>query len=1364
MSSLLPDNLISTKEASEFSGYHSDYLARMCRAGKIEGRQVGRTWLVSRESVEKFKQEQEERKRELAASLSKAREAEYQKVKNQDVKPVEVPAAPIAEAAPAPVIEVIPASIPAPVHPTMAPARVERPQAPVKSPYAPSAFAHQALALSITIAALSIGTQLASTGLWNEGARLAIASVESAHVLGKSAYLAALERTGAGLFAFGTATRDLAINTDAVTAFRAPGEFVVASVDAILDGYAFGTFRFAEKAPELPKYAVESTRALGTAISSMLATGIVTTPDVYEHATNEAALATVEAAEGVIAFTDTATRAASIALAPADDVLEGAGGTATQSASAVATFSPDAAAGVRDWFLGRAEHLARSTYGTFSIFYDWAGYAVASIMDPYTNRFPIVMVDYPRAGGTTATSIVNRIGTTTIIQNYHQTAGEGASVAYVDMWVARLQRAIDTNFENINDNGTSGGGITEVSGDIDVTSITVTGNGTFGGNVTITGTLSAGSLAVGSLSTGLPIEAPYFSATSTSATSTFLGGFYAKRVEAGDYLAGPYILATSTTATSVFSGNIAANGNTTIGDASSDTLTVNASIASSLIPSAAATYDLGSITSPWRTLFAESASTTYATSTSFATTNFRLGGSLFTSLLGNGLTNSGGILAVSTTSLASGFFLNGGNSFGATGVIGTNDAQALQLETNNLPRITIDSSGNVGVGTSTPGSLFSIANIANFTAATTSFYSTGGINLAGGCFAVNGTCLGSGSGSGTVNSGTAGQIAYYDANGTAVSGTSSIFVAPSGNVGIGTTSPYARLSVVGQAVAEYFTATSTTATSTFPLADITNALRFAGDYFTDLTGTGLQNVGGALSINATGDWTGTFDGQEGSYYLANSFSTSSAQFFVNGSTTIPKTYTANTFTGSQVFSGGVTIGTLNGPLQANAGVVSATTSIGVLYGGTGLTTAPSYGNILVGNSSGGYTLTATSSLGLATAFTTTYPIQNTNNVLSLAFGTTSNNTWSGTNNFIGNVGIGSSSPFARLSVHANADETATTLFAIGSSTASATTTLFSVSNQGLTTLQVANSGGEANLLSLYNSSNGSTNSGSNLSFRTTNSNGAAVNTARIASILTTATAGSEDSTLVFRTIVDGGLTERVRIHSDGNIGIGTTSPYAKLSVVGQTVSEYFTATSTTATSTFPNLALTNLLFGSDYVTDLTGSGLSISNGALTIGTVGQANGGTGFTTYTAGDILYADGSGNLAKLPIGGNGTVLKVAAGLPSWGTDLTSGGGGGAGAWATTTDSLAVYPTDTTDVIIIGTNATTTSTSIFEVSGRSYFSSTVSVASTSPWGLLSVNPNGITGPAFVVGSSTGTNFIVTDGGRVGIGTTAPAALLGVA
>jgi hypothetical protein len=52
------------------------------------------------------------------------------------------------------------------------------------------------------------------------------------------------------------------------------------------------------------------------------------------------------------------------------------------------------------------------------------------------------------------------------------------------------------------------------------------------------------------------------------------------------------------------------------------------------------------------------------------------------------------------------------------------------------------STGNVGIGTSTPGSLLSLNNVANFTTATSTFYSTGGLNLAAGCYSINGVCIG----------------------------------------------------------------------------------------------------------------------------------------------------------------------------------------------------------------------------------------------------------------------------------------------------------------------------------------------------------------------------------------------------------------------------------------------------------------------------------------------------------------------------------------------------------------------------------------------------------------------------------------------
>ncbi|AFY02188.1 tail fiber domain-containing protein [Bdellovibrio bacteriovorus] len=42
--------------------------------------------------------------------------------------------------------------------------------------------------------------------------------------------------------------------------------------------------------------------------------------------------------------------------------------------------------------------------------------------------------------------------------------------------------------------------------------------------------------------------------------------------------------------------------------------------------------------------------------------------------------------------------VNGGNSFGAAATVGTNDAQSLQFETGGTTRITVDTTGNVGVG------------------------------------------------------------------------------------------------------------------------------------------------------------------------------------------------------------------------------------------------------------------------------------------------------------------------------------------------------------------------------------------------------------------------------------------------------------------------------------------------------------------------------------------------------------------------------------------------------------------------------------------------------------------------------------------
>lgn len=75
-------------------------------------------------------------------------------------------------------------------------------------------------------------------------------------------------------------------------------------------------------------------------------------------------------------------------------------------------------------------------------------------------------------------------------------------------------------------------------------------------------------------------------------------------------------------------------------------------------------------------------------------------------------------------------------------------------------------------------------------------------------------------------------------------------------------------------------------------------------------------------------------------------------------------------------------------------------------------------------------------------------------------------------------------------------------------------------------------------------------------------------------------------------------------------------------------------------------------------TDLTDSGDSTLHYHATdrdlanaTGVLTETKGGTGESTYTTGDILYASASNALSKLPIGAEGKGLIVTSGIPAWG-----------------------------------------------------------------------------------------------------------------
>jgi hypothetical protein len=68
------------------------------------------------------------------------------------------------------------------------------------------------------------------------------------------------------------------------------------------------------------------------------------------------------------------------------------------------------------------------------------------------------------------------------------------------------------------------------------------------------------------------------------------------------------------------------------------------------------------------------------------------------------------------------------------------------------------------------------------------------------------------------------------------------------------------------------------------------------------------------------------------------------------------------------------------------------------------------------------------------------------------------------------------------------------------------------------------------------------------------------------------------------------------------------------------------------------------------------TGLPLSTGVT--GTLPTTNGGTGLTSYTTGDVVYASASNTLSKLTIGTAGQTLVVSAGgIPEWGTAASGG-----------------------------------------------------------------------------------------------------------
>jgi hypothetical protein len=203
-------------------------------------------------------------------------------------------------------------------------------------------------------------------------------------------------------------------------------------------------------------------------------------------------------------------------------------------------------------------------------------------------------------------------------------------------------------------------------------------------------------------------------------------------------------------------------------------------------------------------------------------------------------------------------------------------------------------------------------------------------------------------------------------------------------------------------------------------------------------------------------------------------------------------------------------------------------------------------------------------------------------------------------------------------------------------------------------------------------------------------------------------------------ISNGGIANTGTITSTGNVGIGTTSPYAALSVVGETVSSYFTATSTTATSTFANNI--SIASGKDY--RINGAPV-ITSGGRTIGT-GNTNTGGG---VVVGRLNSATGAA--ASLAIGDS----NIASGINAVAIGYT--------AQATSSVDVAIGN---------AANAGGSNSLAIGISVNAYALNSVAIGN---------SITNTTASSLMIGPSDAAKLTILSSGNVGIGTTSPSAML---